>query len=187
MGNLNPDEIIEVAKRADCLHSEAEVEEAITVLAKKISLRLAHKNPIILCVMNGGLVLSGKLVTQLNFPLQIDYLHATRYRGNTSGAELQWKQEPTLSMKDRTVLVVDDIYDEGVTLDIILSYCREQGAANVYSAVLVDKIHDRKCTNLSCDFVGLKVEDRYLFGYGMDYKGYLRNAPGIFAIAEVDM
>lgn len=187
MGGVTPAKINEVAKRADCLHSEAEVESAIGALAKAISALLATENPIILCVMNGGLVLTGKLVTQLNFPLQLDYLHATRYRGKTSGAELQWKQKPALSLKDRTVLVVDDIFDEGATLDSIVAYCHEQAAAKVYSAVLVDKLHNRKCTDLKCDFVGLEVEDRYLFGYGMDYQGYLRNAPGIFAIADVDM
>ncbi len=143
-------------------------------------------NPILMCIMNGGLVFSGKLATRLNFPLQLDYLHATRYRDKTSGADLQWKSYPNLDLKDRVVLLVDDILDEGTTLEKIIDYCNSQGASRVLSAVLLDKKHTRKVPGLRADFVGFEVEDFYLYGYGMDYKGYLRNANGVFAIDDGD-
>ena len=113
-----------------------------------------------------------------------NYLHATRYQGTRGGAVLKWITRPSQDLRGRTVLVVDDILDEGLTLAAILDYCREQGASAVYSAVLVEKKHDRKAANQQADFVGLHIEDRYVFGYGMDYHGYLRNVKGIYAVAD---
>jgi len=116
--------------------------------------------------------------------LEIDYIHATRYRGETAGADLQWKAKPTTALKGRVVLVIDDILDEGHTLQGILEYLQQEQTTEIYSAVLVEKHHGRRVAGLSADFVGLDVDDHYVFGYGMDYKGYLRNAPGIYAVTE---
>ena len=175
-----------VSSRATCLYSEQEVEMAIDAMASVISGRLHGHNPILLCVMNGGLILTGRLAVRLKFPLQMDYLHATRYRNKTRGADLHWERYPSISLEGRLVVVIDDILDEGDTLAAVMAYCQAQGAREVLSAVLVDKQHDRKTTNLKADFVGLEVPDYYLYGYGMDYKGYLRNAPGIFAVDPAD-
>jgi hypoxanthine phosphoribosyltransferase len=128
-------------------------------------------------------VVFGKLLTRLNFPLTVDMINASRYRNNTSGGEIQWLIKPTTPLKGRTVLIVDDILDEGITLKVICDYCKEKGAGSIYTAVLVDK--KLEITKpVSADFIGLTVENRYLFGYGMDYKGYLRNEAGIFACKE---
>jgi len=135
-----------------------------------------------LAVMLGGLIPAARLLDRLDFPLDVDYIHATRYRGEIRGTELQWRARPSAELRDRVVLIVDDILDEGLTLAGIVDYCRSAGAAEIYTAVLVDKQHDRKPAIQRADFTGLRVEDRYVFGYGMDYKGYLRNAPGIFAV-----
>lgn len=178
-----PAEIRQVMKEADCLYTEEQVEKAIDQIAEKISEDLEGKNPIVFSVMNGGLVLTGKLVTKLGFPLEISYLHATRYRNGTRGMELDWKAFPAQTLTGRTILVVDDIYDEGATLGAIIDHCREQQVKEIYIAVLVDKLHDRKARpDIKPDYVGLTCEDRYVFGYGMDYKGYWRNAPGIYAV-----
>lgn len=174
----------QVLEMAQCLYNEQQVEQAIAGLAKSISQALKDKDPVILCVMNGGLVLTGKLLTQLNFPLTVDYIHATRYRKQTRGGQLQWLVKPHSSLADQTVLIVDDILDEGDTLAAVKDYCKEQGARQVFSVVLVEKQHDRNITNTQADFVALQVEDRYVFGYGMDYKGRLRNADGIYAVSE---
>ena len=132
--------------------------------------------------MIGGIVPAGKLIPRLDFPLQTDYVHATRYRGDVRGRKLHWLARPTQSLQGRTVLVVDDILDEGVTLGEILSDCRAAGAREVRSAVLVDKQIGIKPGLREADFAGLHVENRYVFGYGMDYRGYLRNARGIYAV-----
>ncbi|HHC72344.1 MAG TPA: hypoxanthine-guanine phosphoribosyltransferase [Thiotrichales bacterium] len=181
--SISADEAQRVWQEADCLYDAREVEEAITVMADEIAARVGGRNPVLLCVMNGGIVLTGKLMTHLAFPLQLDYIHATRYRGGTSGGDLLWRVEPQLSMKGRTVLVVDDILDEGITLQRIVEWCRGHEAEEVLTAVLVEKRHDRKYGMAGADFAALEVEDLYVFGFGMDYKNYLRNAAGIYAVA----
>jgi hypoxanthine phosphoribosyltransferase len=167
---------------ADLLHSQQAVEAALDRMAAQITAQLADSNPLLLCVLTGGIIPTGQLTTRLDFPLQLDYLHATRYRGATRGGELNWIAHPSISLRDRVVLVVDDILDEGATLAAIIEHCRGEGASQVYSAVLVNKLHDRKYHNIKADFTGLEVPDRYVFGCGMDYKDYLRNAPGIYAV-----
>lgn len=176
------DHIQGVWQNATCLYAANQVEAAIDAMAQEISSQLGASNPVILCVMTGAVVVTGKLLTRLTFPLELDYLHLSRYGNNTTGGELDWKVRPSLELAGRTVLVVDDILDEGKTLEAITGYCLEQGAAGVMSAVLVDKQHTRKSGTIRADFVALKTGDHYLFGYGMDYKGYLRNAPGIYAV-----
>ena len=159
----------------------------LDVMAAQISQSLQAANPLLLCVMNGGLIITGRLLPRLSFPLQVDYCHASRYRNQTSGAALEWKQHPHCDLKGRTVLILDDILDEGATLEAIAQYCLDAGAERVLIAVLVVKNHEHKLSEIVADFVGLASPDRYLFGYGMDYKGYLRNADGIYAVAEEDL
>ena len=179
-----PEKIKSVYESSTCLYTTKEVEAALDRMAIKIHKKLADKNPILLCVMVGGLVPLGNLLPRLDFPLEVDYVHATRYRGEISGGELHWKVKPSLDLTGRTVLVVDDILDGGVTLAAIIAEVKTLGAAHVYCAVLVDKHHKRVEHGLShADFVGLEVDDHYIFGYGMDYHEYLRNAPGIFVVA----
>ncbi|MCP5205613.1 MAG: hypoxanthine-guanine phosphoribosyltransferase [Hahellaceae bacterium] len=172
-----------VFDEADCLFNEQQIDAAIHRMATEITRALSEKDPLVLCIMNGGLILAGQLLPRLPFPLQVDYMHATRYRMETSGADLDWRVAPEAALTGREVLIIDDILDEGKTLAEIIKYCQKKGAANVYTAVLVDKLHDRKAVKgFKADFSGLEAADRFLFGYGMDYKGYWRNAPGIYAV-----
>lgn len=176
----------EIGLKADCLRSAEEVDRALSRMAQEITERLEGKNPVAFCIMNGGLFVTGRLVDKLPFALELDYLHATRYGAELYGGNLLWKVKPERPLEGRTVLLIDDILDEGVTLAEIARYCREQGAAEVYTAVLVDKIHDRKAPGARADFVGLEVEDRFLFGCGMDIAGYWRNLPALYAMKEQD-
>jgi len=172
-----------IYEEADLLATQAEVERGIDRMAAEITERLRDARPLVLCVMNGGLIVAGQILPKLRFPLEIDYVHATRYGDRTKGAELEWKVMPKEEMGGRTVLLLDDILDEGVTLDALARHCREQGAHEVLLAVLVEKLHLRKVRpGMRADFSGLEVGDRFLFGYGLDYKGYWRNAPGIYAV-----
>ena len=169
---------------ADLLHTHAEVEAALDNMAVAITGKLHDKNPLLLCLMLGAVVVTGKLLTRLNFPLQLEYIHATRYRGTTSGGKLEWLRMPKAKIRDRTVLIVDDILDEGITLKAITAACREAGAGAIYTAVLVDKQLRKPKQFLKADFTGLTIPDRYVFGYGMDYKEYWRNCDGIYAVHE---
>ncbi len=179
-----PSHIRKVFSKATCLYKEYEVDAALDQLATEISYEVAHANPIFLCVVVGGMVPMGNLLLRLDFPLEVDYVHATRYRGDTVGKDLQWKVKPSTSMKGRTVVVVDDILDGGITLNAIVDYCKDEEVEKVYSAVLVDKQNARDPAGLpKADFTGLEVDNHYVFGYGMDYHGYLRNAPGIYVVS----
>ena len=168
-------------KEADCLFTDGQVKAAIQTMADEIKAKLADRDPLVLCVMTGAVIPAGHLLTHLDFPLQVDYIHATRYRGQTKGGKLHWNTRPSHELKGQNILIIDDIFDEGITLSEIVDYCYAEGANEVFTAVLVNKKHDRK-EQLKIDYIGLETEDRYLFGYGMDYHGYLRNAPGIFAV-----
>lgn len=179
-----PETIKAVYEKSTCLFRPDEIDAALDRMAAQIHEVLNDKNPVIICVMIGGLVPMGNLLPRLDFPLEVDYVHATRYCGEIIGGELHWKVRPSLNLAGRTVLVVDDILDGGVTLAAILAEIKLLGAHAVYSAVLVDKRHKRVENGLQhADFVGLEIDDHYIFGYGMDYNEYLRNAPGIFVVA----
>lgn len=181
--SITPQQAMAVYAAADRLHDAAAVERALDRMAAEITDRLRDADPLVLTIMQGGVVSAGMLLPRLGFPLRVDYIHATRYTGETRGGELHWIVKPSCSLLDRTVLLIDDIHDEGHTLAAIVQDCRVSGARSVYSAVLVNKRHDRKA-DYRADFVGLEVEDRYVFGYGMDYKEYLRNARGIYAVKD---
>jgi hypoxanthine phosphoribosyltransferase len=168
---------------ADLIHSEKTVQDALAQVAGVIRERLADKNPLVLCVMTGGVIFCGQLLPKLDFPLDFDYLHATRYGPETQGGKISWRMAPWTSVKGRTVLVVDDILDEGVTLAAVKESLSRLGAAEVLLAVFADKLNG-KAKPISADFVGLTVPDRFVFGYGMDVDGAWRNLPAIYAMKE---
>lgn len=175
-------EIIRIQAEADLIYSFEEIEAAIERMAEEIILELADKNPIVLCLMIGAVIPTGRLLPLLNFPLQVEYVHATRYQGETKGEELHWIRKPMIELQDRHVLIVDDILDEGTTLKAIVEECKRQKAKTIKTAVLADKQLNRERIFEQADFTGVTVPNRYVFGYGMDYKEYLRNAPGIYAV-----
>ncbi len=164
--------------------SNTEISDALERLAGKLNKQLKDETPVVLCVMQGGLVFSGHLIPRLKCMLEIDYIHATRYDNKTSGGELVWKAYPDTSLTDRTVLVLDDILDEGQTLQSIIQYCELQGARKIISAVLLRKNHDRCVDEELTENIALNVEDHYVFGFGMDYDGKYRQLDSIYALEE---
>lgn len=181
---LDNEELVAVHRGAEKLFEAADVAAAYDRMAERISEKIAHTTPVILCVMIGGLIPTAELIRRFDFPLELDYLHATRYRGETSGGELVWKVSPSTDLEGRAVLVVDDILDEGHTLNAILQALRAQGPERLFTSALLEKLHDRRVPGLKADFVGLQVPDRYVFGCGMDYKGYWRQLDGIYAVGR---
>lgn len=180
-----PEHIQETFKHSKCLHTLGEIDLALDRMAAQITEKLHDERPVVLCVMIGGLIPTGHLVTRLNFPLEIDYIRATRYKGEMHGGEVEWINRPNTDLNGRTVLIIEDILDGGLTLAEIIKYCYDHGAAKVFTAVLVDKKRTRESGGVEkADFVGLEVEDKFIYGFGMDYQEYLRNAPGIFIVEE---
>jgi len=177
-----PSDIEEVRAGARCLSTKDEIEDALDHMASEITRKLGQTNPLLLAIMTGGIVPLAMLLPRLGFPLQVDYLHVTRYGKSTTGGKLRWVKKPSKAVRGRTVLLVDDLLDEGVTLATATAECRRLGAKNVLTAVLVTKNVKQRRGLRDTDFSGILLPDEYLFGYGMDYKTYLRNAPGIFAV-----
>lgn len=177
-------ELQQLLQQAELVFDTAEIEEAIIKLAQRLKERLVDQSPLALCVMQGGLMFTSKIMTHLPLGTEFDYIHATRYRDTTGGGSVEWRAYPGKALKGRTVLVLDDILDEGHTLAAIVQYCLEQGARDVITAVLLQKKHDRLKPGMRCDYVALQVEDRYVFGYGMDYRGKLRHLDQIYALTS---
>jgi hypoxanthine phosphoribosyltransferase len=173
----------QVLAEADCLHDADAVQAAYDRLAAAIAGEYAALDPLVICVMNGGLHATAAIGERLRFPFELDYLHATRYRGATSGGGLVWKVQPKPErIGGRHVLVIDDILDEGHTLAAIRDALEQFKPASLKVAVLVEKRHDRRAPRAHAEFVGLMVPDRYVFGCGMDYKEYWRQLPAIYAV-----
>jgi len=179
-----PAELAHVRANARCLATLAEVESACDTMAAAITRDYLNLNPMLVVVMTGGVVPLGMLLARLDFPLQVDYVHATRYGTQTHGGSLHWIKSPPDAVAGRHVLVVDDILDHGTTLAAVCAECVRRGARSVRTAVLVTKLIGTRSGLPPADYCALELPDAYLFGCGMDYKTYLRNAPGIFAVAE---
>ncbi|MBN8480473.1 MAG: hypoxanthine-guanine phosphoribosyltransferase [Xanthomonadales bacterium] len=169
-------------EKAELVHDAATLHEAITRVGAEIGASLAGAPALFLTVMQGALPFAGQLATQIDAPLDFDYVHATRFRGTTSGGELKWMRRPGTPLRGRTVLLVDDILDEGHTLRAIRDWCYDEGAQRVLLAVLCVKHHGRTVPGLEADFAGVVVPDRYVFGYGMDYHEQGRQLPAIYAL-----
>lgn len=178
---MTPGEARAILAEADQLCSAEASALAVRRIAGEITARLGEANPLVLAVMGGAVVFTGTLLPQLAFPLDFDYLHVTRYGDVTVGGKLHWVVEPRTPVAGRTVLVVDDILDEGVTMAAIVGRLREQGAGEVLSAVFAEKDLGRE-KPIAADFVGLRLPNRYVFGYGMDVKGAWRNLPAVYAV-----
>ena len=168
---------------AEPIASADEVQAVLDRLADEINHVLAEEFPLVLPVMGGAVVFAGQLLPKLRFPLEFDYLHVTRYRGNTTGTEVEWRVLPGQNVVGRNVLVLDDILDEGETLAAIRDKLLSMGAARVWSAVLTDKDNGLD-KPIQADFVGLRVPNRYVFGCGMDVYGLWRNLPAIYALKD---
>ena len=186
MDKMSADRYAGVLSRAECLAHQAQVDTALDAMAARVKAVLGDKDPLVLSVMTGGIVVAGLLLPRLDFPLRLDYVHATRYRGALSGADLHWQHRPAEAVRGEHVLVVDDIFDQGLTMEAIVAACREDGAASVTAAVLALK-EGAAQTDYRPDVVGLTLPNRYVMGYGLDYKRYFRNLPGIYAAADEDI
>jgi hypoxanthine phosphoribosyltransferase len=169
---------------ADLLHDRHEIDAVIATMAQNIDAALDGERAVFLTLMNGALIFAGQLALAIRTDLEFDYVHATRYRGETIGSDLHWLREPLVSLVDRVVLLVDDILDEGHTLKAVRDDCYQRGAKKVFIVSLCTKRHDRLVEGITADFRGIELPDRYVFGYGMDYHEQGRNLPAIYALRD---
>ena len=176
------DDILRVRREARLVSSEREVAAAFETMGRAVTARLGDRHPVIMAVMQGGAFTAVRLCEQLDFPYELDYVHVTRYRNRTEGGTLEWLTRPRLELAGRSVLVVDDVLDHGVTLAELCRALSRHAPAELLLAVLVDKQLREPRDRPAPDFVGLTAEDQYLFGCGMDYKGHWRGLPALYAV-----
>ncbi len=178
-----PNKLSDALAAAELLFDRDYIEDEIRRIAADIDADYAGgPRPVYLTIMHGGMLFASRLALALRIDLEFDYLHATRYRGATTGSGLAWLHRPATPLRGRRVLLADDILDEGHTLKAVKRWCEDEGAADVRIAVLSVKQHDRRVDDIHADYIALEVPDRYVYGYGMDYHEQGRNLPGIYAL-----
>lgn len=172
-------------EKSERLYNLYEIDSALNNVAEQLNQRFENiQTPVVVInILNGGLVTTAHLLLKLNFMVELDCVNATRYRKQTSGSDLEWKLHPSTVLRNATVLLIDDIYDEGITLAAVKDYCLKQSAKEVVTAVLLNKERKRKVKDLVPDYVALTVPDVYVYGFGLDYGGHYRNAPGIYSLS----
>jgi hypoxanthine phosphoribosyltransferase len=175
------EEAVRLLAEAELLHGADDVRAAVSRMAAAIDAKLKGEFPVVLSVMGGAAIFTGQLLPQLRFPLEFGAIEVTRYNNDIQGRDITWRLAPRDNVRGRTVLVIDDILDEGITLAAIRRRLLEMGAAKVYSAVFADKDIGR-AKPIAADFVGVTVPNRYVFGFGMDAYGLWRNLPEIYAL-----
>lgn len=168
---------------SDEIVGSREIQATLDRMAVEITGRLAGSQPLVVTVMNGGQVFAGQLLPRLPFALDCSYVHVRRYGQETSGGELVWVAGPHEPVTGRSVLLLDDILDEGRTLATIRERFLEQGAREVLLAAFAVK-QRAVAAQVAADFCGVLVPDRFVFGFGMDVGGSWRNLPSIRALAD---
>jgi hypoxanthine phosphoribosyltransferase len=181
--NKRREEAMRLVEGADMLFTSEQVREAVVRMAGEITERLADEFPVCLAVMGGAAVFTGQLLPMLDFPLEFGAIEVTRYNNDIQGRDIVWRLAPRDNVRDRVVLVMDDILDEGITLAAIHKRLLDMGAHKVLTAVFADKDLGR-AKPATADFIGVTVPNRYVFGYGMDAYGLWRNLPAIYALKD---
>lgn len=167
------------------LASPAEVASVFDRLAAEVGARLTGRRPLVVAVLEGGRMPAEQLSARLTIPHDTDALRVGRYGNSSSGGMLRWSATTDSSLQGRTVLIVDDILDQGVTLSAVVRHCRDGGATDVLTCVLTVKDLPERTGGPWPDFVGLVVPDQYIVGCGMDYQGRWRELPGLYALEDL--
>lgn len=177
-------EIEHVRRTARELWTADQVREALDRMARHIAADLARKRPLVVAIMHGGVFAAVHLCARFDFAHEFDYVHVGRYGAGLSGGELTWIVRPKATYRDRVILLVEDVVDKGLTLTAVQVEMERVGVAELRTAVLVSKTSHSNRPGPKVDYVGLEAGSDYLFGCGMDYKGYWRNLPSLFAVDE---
>jgi len=175
------DTIQALIRKSSVIYSEIEIKTVIKNIADQVNQTIKTDDLYVLCVMNGALIFAGQLLPRLEKNIQYSYIHATRYAASLTGGPIHWLVKPPIDIKGKTVLILDDILDEGITLREIATTCLAMKAKAIYTAVLFDKEITKEKSYFP-NFIGLKVPNRFVFGYGLDCKGLGRNLPHLYAL-----
>ncbi len=172
-----PEEMIPVLSRA-------EIAKKVKTLAQRISEDYAGKEPIVIGVLKGGFVFLADLIRELTIPVQVDFVRLASYGSNTtSSGTIHVTKETELDMRDRDVLIVEDIIDSGLTIAYLVEHLKSFSPKSVKVCTFVDKT-ERREVQVPIDYAGLMVEHGFLVGYGLDFDEKYRALPAIYRIGS---
>ena len=168
-----------MGERIEVLLAEEEIDRRIQEIGDQISRDYAGKQVHLVCVLKGGSFFMCELAKRITVPVSIDFMSVSSYGGDTeSSGVVRIVKDLDEPLKDKHVIVVEDIVDSGRTLSYLLDMLRSRGAADVSLCTLLDK-PDRRVADVKVDYTGFEIPDEFVVGYGLDYDQKYRNLPYI--------
>ena len=168
-------------KVKEILVSKEQIAKRVKELADELNVAFADKDPIILSVLKGSFIFTSDLVRYLNFPFELDFIRASSYWNDTKSSGKVKISGLDINIKDRDIILIDDILDTGYTLKALINELKKLRVNSITTVVIVNKPSRRK-VDLIADYVGFDVPNEFLVGYGMDYQDRDRNLPYIAAV-----
>jgi len=161
----------------------SELKKAIWQIAEKINRDLKDKNPLMVCILNGSFMFSADLMKLIEFPCQISFVKFASYEGMGSTGKVKQLIGFNEELKGRTIVLLEDIVDTGITIENSIQQLKDLGAKDVHVATLLFKPEAYK-KDLQLDYIGLEIPNEFIVGYGLDYNGFGRNLPDIYSVIE---
>lgn len=162
----------------EVLLTKEQIQNRIKELGKILSEEYAGKDPVVVGVLKGVVVFYSDMIRQLNVPCQVDFMWVSSYSGTNSSGQMEVKRDVSVDIKGRHVLILEDIFDTGTSLDFTYNHLMEKEPASLKICTLLDKPSRRKeSITLQADYVGFEVPDVFVVGYGLDYNEHYRNLP----------
>ena len=167
------------------LFTKAEIDRRVAEMGAEITRDLAGSDLIAMCVLKGAMFFCSDLMRQIAFDVALDFIQISSY-GNqkTSSGVVTILKEPQLDMRDRTVLIIEDIIDSGLSMKEVFRYIKlDRGAKEVRTATFLDKPTARK-VEFKADYIGFSIDPKFVVGYGLDFAEKYRNIPDIQVLEE---
>jgi len=168
-------------KEFEIMIPASDIKEAIWKIADKLNEDLKDKNPLMVCILNGSFMFSADLLKLIKFPCQISFVKLSSYQGTSSCGHVKELIGINEDLSGRTVLLLEDIVDSGITVKNCICQVKNTGAKEVLVATLLFKPNALK-EDIKLDYIGLEIPNDFIVGYGLDYNGYGRNLPDIYKI-----
>jgi hypoxanthine phosphoribosyltransferase len=161
----------------------SDIKKATWQIAEKINRDLKDKNPLMVCILNGSFMFSADLMKLIEFPCQITFVKLASYEGMGSTGKIKELIGFNEELKGRTVVLLEDIVDSGVTVENSINQLRKLGVEEIFVATLLFKPEALK-KDIKLDYIGMEIPNDFIVGYGLDYNGFGRNLPDIYSVIE---
>lgn len=170
-------------KKFELFIPEQDIKVAIARMAQRIKADIAGTDPLFVCILNGAFMFTAELMRQLDVPYELAFVRYSSYRGTSSTGTVKEIMPLQTDIKGRTLILMEDIIDTGLTMNYVMNKFRNEGAADVKLATMLFKPDSLKC-DLTPDYVGLRIPSDFIVGYGLDYEELGRAYRHIYKIVE---